>query len=154
MTWRAVPSSCPECICSVVLSGNSQMKGIMGNVGQRKSRCNRLPFWAELLIWTQPNSCVCTHQYWRSIFLKIRAGYTGHLDVQLLGVRACTLMPLCCFRDALSDLALHFLNKMKIMVVKDIERDEIEFICKVRIQICPRSLESEILQQIELCSKY
>lgn len=34
-------------------------------------------------------------------------------------------------RDAVSDLALHFLNKMKIMVVKDIERDEIEFICKV-----------------------
>uniref|UniRef100_A0AAR2LDA8 T-complex protein 1 subunit delta n=2 Tax=Pygocentrus nattereri TaxID=42514 RepID=A0AAR2LDA8_PYGNA len=34
-------------------------------------------------------------------------------------------------RDALSDLALHFLNKMKIMVVKDIEREEIEFICKV-----------------------
>ena len=25
-------------------------------------------------------------------------------------------------RDALSDLALYFLNKMKIMVVKDIER--------------------------------
>ena len=35
------------------------------------------------------------------------------------------------FRDAVSDLALHFLNKMKIMVVKDIEREEIEFICKV-----------------------
>lgn len=35
------------------------------------------------------------------------------------------------FRDALSDLALHFLNKMKIMVIKDIEREEIEFICKV-----------------------
>merc|ERR1719354_1259908 len=33
-------------------------------------------------------------------------------------------------RDALSDLALHFLNKMKIMVIKEIERDEIEFICK------------------------
>ncbi|CAM4471540.1 hypothetical protein PO909_015759 [Leuciscus waleckii] len=33
-------------------------------------------------------------------------------------------------RDALSDLALHFLNKMKIMVIKDIEREEIEFICK------------------------
>lgn len=41
---------------------------------------------------------------------------------------------LCCFlfyRDAVSDLALHFLNKMKILVVRDIERDEIEFICKV-----------------------
>lgn len=35
-------------------------------------------------------------------------------------------------RDALSDLALHFLNKMKMMVIKDIEREEIEFICKVR----------------------
>lgn len=34
-------------------------------------------------------------------------------------------------RDALSDLAIHFLNKMKIMVLKDIEREEIEFICKV-----------------------
>uniref|UniRef100_G3Q878 T-complex protein 1 subunit delta n=1 Tax=Gasterosteus aculeatus aculeatus TaxID=481459 RepID=G3Q878_GASAC len=33
-------------------------------------------------------------------------------------------------RDALSDLALHFLNKMKIMVVKEIEREDIEFICK------------------------
>ncbi|KAH0621824.1 hypothetical protein JD844_023470 [Phrynosoma platyrhinos] len=37
-----------------------------------------------------------------------------------------------CFEDALSDLALHFLNKMKIMVIKDIEREDIEFICKVR----------------------
>ncbi|XP_002736636.2 T-complex protein 1 subunit delta-like [Saccoglossus kowalevskii] len=33
-------------------------------------------------------------------------------------------------RDAVNDLALHFLAKMKIMVVKDIERDDIEFICK------------------------
>ena len=35
------------------------------------------------------------------------------------------------FRDAVSDLALHFFDKMKIMVVKDIEREDIEFICKV-----------------------
>ena len=35
-------------------------------------------------------------------------------------------------RDAVSDLALHFLNKMKILVVRDIERDEIEFVCKVQ----------------------
>jgi len=33
-------------------------------------------------------------------------------------------------RDAISDLALHFLNKMKILVVKDIERADIEFVCK------------------------
>lgn len=33
-------------------------------------------------------------------------------------------------RDAVNDLSLHFLAKLNIMVVKDIERDEVEFICK------------------------
>merc|ERR1711934_390750 len=33
-------------------------------------------------------------------------------------------------RDAYNDLSLHFLAKMGIMVVADIERDEVEFICK------------------------
>jgi T-complex protein 1 subunit delta len=33
-------------------------------------------------------------------------------------------------REAVSDLALHFLAKKKIMVVKDIERDEIDFISR------------------------
>lgn len=33
-------------------------------------------------------------------------------------------------RDAVNDLALHFLSKLNILVIKDIERDEIEFISK------------------------
>ncbi|ESN92117.1 hypothetical protein HELRODRAFT_186162 [Helobdella robusta] len=33
-------------------------------------------------------------------------------------------------RDAVNDLALHFLAKQKIMVVKDVEREDIEFVCK------------------------
>lgn len=33
-------------------------------------------------------------------------------------------------RDATTDLSLHFLSKMKVMAVSDIERDEIEFISK------------------------
>lgn len=33
-------------------------------------------------------------------------------------------------RDAVNDLALHFLAKMKIMVVKDVEREDIDFICR------------------------
>ncbi|KAI8909752.1 chaperonin Cpn60/TCP-1 family [Gorgonomyces haynaldii] len=33
-------------------------------------------------------------------------------------------------RDAVNDLSLHFLAKLKILAVKEIERDEIEFICK------------------------
>ena len=34
-------------------------------------------------------------------------------------------------RDATNELSLHFLAKKGIMVIKDIERDEVEFICKV-----------------------
>ena len=30
----------------------------------------------------------------------------------------------------MSDMALHFLSKLKIMVIKDIERDQIEFVSK------------------------
>ncbi|XP_034941850.1 T-complex protein 1 subunit delta [Chelonus insularis] len=33
-------------------------------------------------------------------------------------------------RDAVSDLAIHFLDKIKVMVIKDIEREDISFICK------------------------
>lgn len=33
-------------------------------------------------------------------------------------------------RDAVNDLALHFLSKLNIMVIKDIERDEMEFLSK------------------------
>jgi T-complex protein 1 subunit delta len=33
-------------------------------------------------------------------------------------------------REAVNDLALHFLAKMNIMVVRDIEREDVEFLCK------------------------
>lgn len=33
-------------------------------------------------------------------------------------------------RDAVNDLALHFLAKKKIMVLRDIERTDVPFICK------------------------
>lgn len=35
------------------------------------------------------------------------------------------------YRDAVNDLALHFLAKMKIMVVREIEREDIEFVSRV-----------------------
>lgn len=34
------------------------------------------------------------------------------------------------YRDAVSDLAQHFLDKIKCLVVKDVEREDIEFVCK------------------------
>ncbi len=35
------------------------------------------------------------------------------------------------YRDATNEMALHFLAKMKILVVQDIERSDVEFICRV-----------------------
>lgn len=32
-------------------------------------------------------------------------------------------------RDALNDLAVHYLSKQKIMIIKDIERTDVPFIC-------------------------
>ena len=34
-------------------------------------------------------------------------------------------------RDAVNELSLHFLSKLKIMVIPDIERDDVEFISRV-----------------------
>ena len=34
-------------------------------------------------------------------------------------------------RDAVNELSLHFLSKLKIMVISDIGRDEIDFISRV-----------------------
>lgn len=39
-------------------------------------------------------------------------------------------------RDAVNDLSLHFLAKLNILAVKDIERDEVEFICRVPSSPC------------------
>merc|ERR1719191_2379575 len=36
-------------------------------------------------------------------------------------------------RDAVNELSLHFLAKMKILVVKDVEREDVEFICKAEL---------------------
>lgn len=33
-------------------------------------------------------------------------------------------------RDALSDMAIHFLDKIKCMVIRDVEREDIEYVCK------------------------
>src|SRR5579859_8204095 len=52
-------------------------------------------------------------------------------------------------RDAVNDLSLHFLSKLKILVVKDIEREEIEFICKVRINTS--SFLEYFLTYISIC---
>ncbi|UYV62337.1 CCT4 [Cordylochernes scorpioides] len=46
-------------------------------------------------------------------------------------------------RDAVSELALHYLAKMKILVVKDIEREDIEFVCK------DTSLKNTLALQLE-----
>ena len=48
----------------------------------------------------------------------------------LVEMVCCVLLLILC-RDAVNEMALHFLSKMKILVVRDIEREDIEFISKV-----------------------
>jgi hypothetical protein len=53
-------------------------------------------------------------------------------------------------RDAVSDLALHYLAKLKILLVKDIERDEIEFTCKtLQVKLC-RSLKPRCAAVVDM----
>lgn len=59
-------------------------------------------------------------------------------------------------REAVSDLALHFLAKAKIMVIRDIEREDVEFICKT-LQCKPiahiDSFTAEKLGHAEVCEE-
>ena len=45
----------------------------------------------------------------------------------------------------MNELALHFLAKMKVLVVKDIEREDIEFITKVTTIRIASNIWSKIL---------
>lgn len=45
----------------------------------------------------------------------------------------------------MNDLALHFLAKMKVLVVKDIEREDVEFITKVTIIRIVSNIWSKLL---------
>jgi len=47
-----------------------------------------------------------------------------------------TKAPHACLHSHPAELSLHYLAKAKIMVVRDVERDEIEFISKVRVCVC------------------
>eukprot|EP01112_Ceratiomyxa_fruticulosa_P005588 TRINITY_DN1628_c0_g1_i2.p1 TRINITY_DN1628_c0_g1~~TRINITY_DN1628_c0_g1_i2.p1 ORF type:complete len:527 (+),score=109.15 TRINITY_DN1628_c0_g1_i2:197-1777(+) len=51
-------------------------------------------------------------------------------------------------RDAVNDLSLHFLAKMKIMVVKDIERDDIEYITKTLNCVPIASIDSFVAEKL------
>jgi T-complex protein 1 subunit delta len=51
-------------------------------------------------------------------------------------------------RDAVNDLSLHFLAKMKILVVRDIERDEVEFITKTLGCVPIASIESFVPEKL------
>lgn len=51
-------------------------------------------------------------------------------------------------RDAVNDLSLHFLAKMKILVVKDIERDDVEFITKTLGCVPIASIESFVPEKL------
>jgi T-complex protein 1 subunit delta len=63
--------------------------------------------------------------------LKEERNYIANLCKQIAKTGAnVILLQKSILRDAITDLGLHFLAKLKIMIIRDVERDEIEFICK------------------------
>merc|ERR1712100_433580 len=59
-------------------------------------------------------------------------------------------------RDAMNDLSLHFLAKMGIMVIRDIEREDVEFISKALNCLPVASVDSftaDKLGEAELCAE-
>eukprot|EP01102_Stenamoeba_stenopodia_P001855 TRINITY_DN1167_c0_g1_i1.p1 TRINITY_DN1167_c0_g1~~TRINITY_DN1167_c0_g1_i1.p1 ORF type:complete len:534 (-),score=128.96 TRINITY_DN1167_c0_g1_i1:175-1776(-) len=77
------------------------------------------------------NSVVVSHYSQMDRVLKEERNYILDLckKIQKTGCNV-LLIQKSILRDAVNDLSLHFLAKMKILVVRDIERDEIEFISK------------------------
>ena len=86
---------------------------------------------------------VLKKQSWQILYIWWRVSYTSchrfnRFDCLTLGLLGSYSNLAFFSRDAVSDLALHFLAKMKIMVVKDIEREDVEFVCKVGASWCSK----------------
>jgi T-complex protein 1 subunit delta len=77
------------------------------------------------------NSIIVTDYQQMDRILKEERLYLLNLCKKIKAV-GCTLLLVqkSILRDAVNDMALHFLAKLGIMVIKDVERTDIEFICK------------------------
>ncbi len=87
--------------------------------------------------------CVCAHTAAYRVYKEER-NYIVSM-VKKIKASGCNVLLIqkSILRDATTELSLHYLAKAKIMVVRDIERSDIEFIAKVRDELraaCTRHL--------------
>lgn len=103
-----------------------------GGVGRvEKAKVGLIQFCLSAPKTDMDNSVVINNYTQMDRVLKEERNYILNLCKQIKKA-GCTvlLVQKSILRDGVSDLALHFLAKFKIMVIKDVERDEVEFVCK------------------------
>eukprot|EP00295_Goniomonas_pacifica_P048139 CAMPEP_0175923552 /NCGR_PEP_ID=MMETSP0108-20121206/14632_1 /TAXON_ID=195067 ORGANISM="Goniomonas pacifica, Strain CCMP1869" /NCGR_SAMPLE_ID=MMETSP0108 /ASSEMBLY_ACC=CAM_ASM_000204 /LENGTH=719 /DNA_ID=CAMNT_0017246561 /DNA_START=6 /DNA_END=2166 /DNA_ORIENTATION=- len=90
--------------------------------------------------------------------LREERNYVGNLvkSLRAAGVNV-LLLQKSILRDAITDLGLHFLARAKIMLVRDVEREDIEFICKTLHCVpiaSPDGLKPEKLGKADLVEEF
>lgn len=98
-----------------------------GTTGVEKAKIGHVPFCSSAPKTDMDNQIVVSDYAQMDRVLREERAYILNL-VKHVKKTGCDVLLIqrSILRDALSDLALHFLSKMKIMVVKDIEREDIE----------------------------
>ncbi|TID28042.1 hypothetical protein CANINC_002723 [Pichia inconspicua] len=119
-----------EMIDGVVLT-QTAVKNAGGPIRMEKARIGLVQFQLSPPKPDMENNIVVNDYRQMDKILKEERAYILNICKQIKKAKCNVLLiQKSILRDAVNDLALHFLSKLNIMVVKDIEREDVEFISK------------------------
>lgn len=118
-------------LCEGVLLTQSAAKAAGGPTRMEKARIALCQFQLSPPKTDMESQVVVTDYQQMDRILKEERAYILGLCKRIKKAGAnVLLMQKSILRDAVSELALHYLAKLKIMVVTNVEREEVEFLCK------------------------
>lgn len=118
-------------LCEGVLLTQSASKSAGGPTRMEKARVALCQFQLSAPKTDMESQIVVTDYQQMDRILKEERAYILSMCKRIKKAGATVLlMQKSILRDAVSELALHYLAKLKIMVVAEVERDEIEFLAK------------------------
>lgn len=119
-----------ELINGIVLTQNA-IKNAGGPIRMEKARIGLIQFQLSPPKPDMENNIIVNDYRQMDKILKEERAYLLNICKKIKKAKCnVILIQKSILRDAVNDLALHFLSKLNIMVIKDIERDEIEFLSK------------------------
>lgn len=119
-----------EMIDGVVLT-QTAVKNAGGPIRMEKARIGLVQFQLSPPKPDMENNIVVNDYRQMDKILKEERAYILNICKQIKKAKCNVLLiQKSILRDAVNDLALHFLSKLNIMVVRDIEREDVEFISK------------------------